>query len=144
MADTETKEMTVKEKILKGREASGAGAELLPEVPATLENAMLALLDERARQMFEKGFDARHDDAHAKGELARAAAVYALQGVMNVEATYYLWPFAREELNPKDQVSNLTRAGALILAELERLDRAGASDYSPGEGTRALTAEVQS
>ena len=34
-----------------------------------------------------------------------------------------LWPWAAEWWKPKDCRRNLVRAGALILAEIERLDR---------------------
>lgn len=72
---------------------------------------------ERERQISTEGWDAMHDDSeHAGGTLAMAAACYA-SGHVN------LWPF--DELPKwKSERENLVRAGALIAAEIDRLDRA--------------------
>jgi len=75
---------------------------------------------ERQRQQTTEGWTAQHDDAHSRGEMADAAACYA--------ATTYifhaLWPWGNECCKPKDRRSDLILAGALIVAEIERLDRA--------------------
>jgi hypothetical protein len=36
----------------------------------------------------------------------------------------HVWPWSREWWQPKDRRRDLVRAGALIVAEIERLDRA--------------------
>lgn len=83
--------------------------------------------DERQRQRWDEGWTPEHDDAHDKGELASAAACYALNaaperfpdGVVPI-----FWPWAREWWKPKTRRRDLVRAAALIVAEIERLDRA--------------------
>ena len=73
---------------------------------------------ERQRQKEKEGWTAEHDDAHYSGDLAKAAACYAVP-VLSIK----WWPWGREWWKPKDQRRNLVRAGALIVAEIERLDR---------------------
>ena len=107
-----------------------------PEVPESLQNAMLALLDERARQMFEKGFDAEHDDTHTGGQLAAAAASHACLEAGEPGIASRVWPFTFDEFNSANSArKDLIKAGSLILAELERLERAEKA---------GMTAEVQS
>lgn len=99
---------------------------------------------ERGRQIDTEGWDAAHDDQHYKGEIARAAAVYAWAGSMQDWARHpkkdtfaewwglnhsplrQLWPWEWHWFKPKDRRRDLIRAGALIVAEIERLDRNGA------------------
>lgn len=58
---------------------------------------------ERSAQIIREGFDFSHDDAHAGGDLARAAASYAhnaastspLERGRNAETPPVLWPWAR-------------------------------------------------
>lgn len=82
------------------------------------------VLAERERQKTVEGWTVEHDDKHNTGELAEAATCYAMpyrsyrDAVVNIA-----WPWDRGWWKPKDRRSNLVRAGALILAEIERLDR---------------------
>ncbi|WP_176140327.1 hypothetical protein [Pseudomonas aeruginosa] len=62
------------------------------------------------------------DYAKLAAELPRAAAAYILNGA-NDEAPA-IWPFLAKWWKPRDARSNYVRASALILAEIERLDRA--------------------
>ena len=88
---------------------------------------------ERRRQIEKEGWTVEHDNEHGNGELARAAAAYAdhasrFQYAASVGMTYAtrapnpLWPWSGW-WNPKDPRRDLIRAGALIVAEIERLDR---------------------
>lgn len=96
------------------------------------------VLAERERQVDAEGWDADHDDEHLDGELARAAAAYALWDAAgervkraweNLGLSYPdCWPWALAWWKPRTRRENLVRAGALILAEIERLDRAEARD----------------
>ena len=83
-----------------------------------------AILDEveaeRARQI-KKGYDAEHDDLHGAGELAGGAAAYALSDDYP-GAAQDQWPWI-EKFKPKDRRTNMIRAMAMLLAEVERLDR---------------------
>ena len=77
--------------------------------------------EERGRQI-KKGYDAKHDDQHTLGQLADAAAHYA---TCPWTPTKTEWPFDDEATTITDErrKANLVKAAALILAELERLDR---------------------
>ncbi len=93
-------------------------ADIDPEIngisPYTVYDEIQA---ERIRQVKEEGYSKEHDDKFVHGDLAIAAAVYACPGVEKI-----IWPFD----NPpklKDDRSNLIRAAALIVAEIERLER---------------------
>jgi hypothetical protein len=97
-----------------------------------LTQATRDVLAERARQIKVEGWDSKHDDDHRNGAMARAAAAYAWVGSSDGRVPSRsgvdgadLWPseWASKWWKPKDRRSNLVRAGALILAELERLDR---------------------
>lgn len=91
------------------------------------------VLAERQRQISEEGWTAEHDDAHANGEMADAAAFYAATTVIFREVRSssqrlmtHVWPWDAAWWKPKDRRCDLVRAGALILAEIERLDRKAA------------------
>ena len=99
--------------------------------------ALLEIAEERARQIDEEGFDVGHDDEHnQRGELVQAAACYAvgapLYGLKQPpddpdgagEPAYFsVWPWPERWQKPQTRRRDLVRAGALILAELDRLDR---------------------
>lgn len=82
---------------------------------------------ERSRQREEEGFDTAHDDQWTNGQIARASAAYALGA-----GTYHpdrsdpprWWPWNFRWWKPRDRRYDLIRAAALIVAEIERLDRA--------------------
>ncbi|OPE12825.1 hypothetical protein APA68_27180 [Pseudomonas aeruginosa] len=84
--------------------------------------AWLDVQAERRRQITAEGWTPEHDDLYCAAELPRAAAAYILNGA-NDEAPAIL-PFVAKWWKPRDARSNYVRAGALILAEIERLDRA--------------------
>ena len=85
---------------------------------------------ERQRQIEKEGWSAKHDEQHSNGELARAAACYAMPqgfrdlsiyGANTIRTT--VWPWDLLWWKPKDRRRDLVRAAALIVAEIERLDR---------------------
>ena len=78
---------------------------------------------ERVRQVVKEGWLPEHDDQHAGGELAAAASCYALNAGAYRRMPPKAWPFDREWWKPGDERRDLVKAGALILAEIERLDR---------------------
>ena len=87
--------------------------------------AVLDVAAERRRQIEAEGWTPEHDDEHSVGELAKAAACYVLVSAgFNPDATINVWPWHRLWWKPSDKRRNLVKAGALILAEIERLDRA--------------------
>ena len=94
------------------------------DVLAWGSQAVLDVAAERRRQIEAEGWTPEHDDEHSVGELAKAAACYALVSAgFNPDATINVWPWHRLWWKPSDKRRNLVKAGALILAEIERLDR---------------------
>ena len=94
-------------------------------------NGIESIAAERLRQIREEGFDPGHDDQHAKGEIASAALCYvwsAMTGLhqMTPPRAPTWWPWAQRWWKPKGRREDLVRAGALIAAEIDRLDRAAA------------------
>lgn len=91
-----------------------------------MTDAARDLLAERQRQISVEGWGPEHDDEHGQGEMAAAAACYALhtEPVGNVGDYLRFWPWGAKWWKPADSRRNLVKAGALILAEIERLDRA--------------------
>lgn len=102
-------------------------------------NGAQLIAKERERQQRGEGYDWRHDDNHDHGEIALAAAVYALP----VEYRKYeiwvsklwrlLWPHGwpfkgavdiQSTTQPLDsRIRELVKAGALVAAEIDRLQR---------------------
>lgn len=108
----------------------------------TTPNALHDIIEERGRQIAAEGWTREHDDEHINGEMARAAAAYAyagsltttmLRGRLTDTSTYGstvrsiiegIWPWGMKWWKPKNPRYDLVRAGALIVAEIERIDRA--------------------
>jgi hypothetical protein len=81
------------------------------------------VIQERMRQVELEGYTAKLDDRWEDGELAVAAAAYALRDLS-------IWPsgwspkmFKLGEVNAAGRRRELVKAAALILAEISRLDR---------------------
>lgn len=89
---------------------------------------------ERQRQINQEGWTAEHDQQWTHGELALAAACYALPEDYRYIDTYEgstilkdaLWPWHPEwwKPTPNDREREIVKACALLLAEFDRL-RAG-------------------
>lgn len=99
---------------------------------------------ERRRQVEKEGYSARHDDGHP-GEMASAAAAYALCAAESIpmapaqEGRDFhsmpprFWPWEGPAFKPKGPRRDLIRAAALIVAEIERIDRtAGMAEAAHG------------
>jgi len=108
----------------------------LPPAQVAVSEAVRDVMAERQRQQDVEGWTTEHDDSHSNGHMARAAAVYALVGSsdgripgdeLTPSITQRLWPWALSWLKPTDKRRNLVKAGALLLAEIERIDRAAPS-----------------
>lgn len=86
--------------------------------------AIQLISTERERQINVEGWRPAHDLTHSNGELARAAAYYAMPARYR-RMLRRLWPSHwRCTTTPKDRVRELVKAGALIAAEIERLQMA--------------------
>jgi hypothetical protein len=68
------------------------------------------------------GYDEEHDDTYNNNELSDAAVCYVYAEEKD-RLTDCVWPWETEFWNPKTKRENLIRAAALIVAEIERMDR---------------------
>lgn len=93
-------------------------------VSQSLTAALRDVIAERQRQVSVKGWTPEHDDTYACGELSGAAISY----IEPMEAVFY-WPaeWHDDSFKPSDERRNLVKATALLLAEIERLDRISAA-----------------
>lgn len=92
---------------------------------------------ERARQIEREGWTPEHDDEHVDGELSAAGMCYAGHASLTLsgharDTVPTPWPWVAEWWRPKNPRRDLVRAAALLVAEIERLDRAARA----GEGQR--------
>ena len=87
---------------------------------------------ERKRQIEIEGWDAENDSRHNKNQLARAAACYALdersrrlETRLGLKLFKRLWPYDLLwwKPTPENRIRELEKAGALIAAEIDRLQR---------------------
>ncbi len=93
-----------------------------------LSAGALAIVAERRRQKEGEGYGEHRDDQYQPGVLALAGASYAC----SARAWAFderlvappLWPWSRFSWKPTGMRRDLVKSGALILAELERFDRA--------------------
>lgn len=82
------------------------------------------IAQERKRQVEAEVWTPEHDNRNTSGELAIAAACYAMHSAWKQDAGIPLiWPWEDANWKPKDPISDLVRAGALIAAELDRILR---------------------
>lgn len=86
--------------------------------------AILDVASERQRQMSIEGWTSEHDDAYQNSELAVAAACYAIHAHNQGFSTPAHWPWSPDWWKQSGPRRDLVKAGALILAEIERIDRA--------------------
>ncbi|NOL73850.1 hypothetical protein G9Q11_25135 [Klebsiella pneumoniae] len=90
----------------------------------TVTAAAADVLAERQRQVSAEGWTAAHDDEYQHCEMAVAAACYIMADDDPRADVPELWPWPSEWWKPTNIRRDLVKAGALILAEIERLDRA--------------------
>lgn len=106
--------------------------------------ALFELAEERSRQIHAEGFRLEHDDQWSKGELGKLAICYTDHAVFSAEGHP---DYERDDMRPwlpgnmnskwwkpsNNPRRDLIKAGALILAEIERLDRAAVKAQAEGE-----------
>ena len=89
-------------------------------------NGTELIAQERQRQIEVEGWTPEHDDEHDCGEMAAAGASYALFDPSMLEGDWEpsFWPWDKKWWKPSEyQIRNLVKAGALIAAEIDRLQR---------------------
>lgn len=117
------------DELLRARQVLGADNIVLRD---QIPNAQAArdVLAERQRQISAEGWTPEHDDEHNDASLAKAAACYANAaaglGWKTRETPPTSWPLYGFWWKHTDSRKSLVKAGALILAEIERLDRRAA------------------
>lgn len=112
-----------------------------------MKNGAELIAEERERQIKQEGYDAEHDDEHTEGELALAAICYATPQLIFIRddrarAVIFEdpWPWGDRwdkrytyksgntlpepsTYTREKRISFLVKAGALIAAEIDRLER---------------------
>ena len=84
--------------------------------------AIRLIKEERERQIAKWGNG--HDDMHTHDELTDAACYYALADSNDAENLYPIhWCDSHRNRDKKTRFQQLVIAGALIVAEIERLER---------------------
>lgn len=88
-------------------------------------DAVFDVLAERRRHVEGEGWTPEHDDSHDKSEMTFAAIAY-LMAVVNPNAAPIWWPsfsWSWDWFKPGAVRRMLVKAAALLIAEIERLDR---------------------
>lgn len=92
---------------------------------------------ERERQISGEGWTPEHDDHHDDGEMLIVAGIYyrsAIGQTLPMRDAWLRgdrrsvpigWPWEAHDWKPKTPARDLERAGALCLAEIDRLKRKG-------------------
>ena len=99
-------------------------------------NGIQLIAAERTRQIEDEKWTPEHDDKHRKNQLALAASSY-IAAVTDPDewagergelpGPCHDWPWTKKWWKPSDDpIRNLVKAGALIAAEIDRLQRAQA------------------
>jgi hypothetical protein len=104
---------------------------------------------ERQRQIEEEGWSPEHDDEHGRGQLARAAENYVRFAAEPDVARDYQrknghtpggWPWHWSWWKPSqgstsaDRIRDLAKAGALVAAEIDRLQRGEERGFLVAQG----------
>lgn len=105
---------------------------------AGCSQAVIDVARERVRQISKEGWSIQHDDEHEAGAMASAGACYAHRAQFELRpkneskplpeldvdpVITNLWPWDEAWWKPKAPRPDLVRAAALIIAEIERIDR---------------------
>ncbi len=89
----------------------------------TFNPAILDVIAERQRQKAVEGWTSEHDDKYGKSQLLWASSCYVLNTIQPFNRIPMDWPWAPEWWKPTNPRRDMVKAGALILAEIERIDR---------------------
>lgn len=98
-------------------------AEVRAQGVESLSNAVQSVISERQRQQSVEGWTPEHDDQYSKSQLLWASSCYVLNTIQPFNRMPMDWPWAPEWWKPTNPRRDLVKAGALILAEIERIDR---------------------
>lgn len=95
--------------------------------PVGTDSTVLDVVAERRRQMEVEGWTPEHDDQHVEGQMASAAGCYAVYAFNHwqISGAPAPWPWEQSWWKPGSPRRNLVKAAALLIAEIQRLDRKG-------------------
>lgn len=109
--------------VFRGEAAHAAFSAMHGRAIRQAVGALDLIAAERQRQVVELGFSAQRDDAYALGELSLAASAYA---AAEDQRAWHGDPDSFKPATddtPESRIRELVKAGALIIAEIERLQR---------------------
>lgn len=109
-------------------------------IPCEEKTGVDLIAEERKRQVEVEGWTPQHDDEHFNGEMALAASAYIqssayfrpLHPPARIPPNTWPWDVMWWKPSENHPVKDLVRAGALIAAEIDRLQR-----IASGPETRA-------
>lgn len=124
------------------RSAKEVAALTAPQAAQPGDEVIAEVAAERRRQIEAEGWTPEHDDLHARGEMATAAACYAYVAPLGEhdrarlarEGAPHRWPWHASWWKPTHARRDLVKACALLIAEIERLDRTTPDKAETGEG----------
>lgn len=98
-----------------------------------MKSGIEIIAEERKRQIEVEGWTPEEDDLYTAGQLALAGATYAIPTFCRDDYGGYaystdvpiMFPFSSEwwKPTPDDRIRELAKSGALIAAEIDRLQR---------------------
>ena len=92
-----------------------------------MKSGITVIAEERARQINIEGYTKEHDLLHVNGELANFACCYAIYpktinaSLMTLTLKPANWELTLGHNSPEGRIRDLAKAGALIAAEIDRL-----------------------
>lgn len=98
-------------------------AEVRAQGVKSLSNAVQSVIAERQRHQSAEGWTPEHDDQYSKSQLLWASSCYVLNAIHPFNRIPFDWPWTPEWWKPTNPRRDMVKAGALILAEIERIDR---------------------
>jgi len=123
------REASAREKIEALQQRLNEADQRIDELIGAASRAAADVIAERQRQIMAEGHNPERDDCYSFGELALAAAGYAASagGARSIGRQLFRWD--NVHWKPSTPRRDLVKAGALILAEIERIDRAAITNF---------------
>jgi hypothetical protein len=92
-----------------------------------MKSGIELIAEERKRQVTQEGFTNKSDDVYVNGELSAAASAYAhpvyFEHSGGTAPIQWQWNPKSWKPSPNNRVKELIKAGALIVAEIDRIQR---------------------
>lgn len=88
-----------------------------------MKSGIERIAEERKRQIESEGWSKNHDSMYKNNEIVKAAVCYALPKSERAPFLIRFWPWNNLwwKPTPKDRIRELEKAGALIAAEIDRI-----------------------